>query len=128
VKTRFDTWIDVVTDPNTFVVNIGDLLMRWTNDRWVSNVHRVATPPGNAGATKRLSMAFFHHPNYDAWIHCVASPGQAISAGAVWRIPRSQVPTDAPHGNNHHDCLKSSLSDSDVSTGRFRIKLSFIAW
>jgi isopenicillin N synthase-like dioxygenase len=56
--------------------NIGDLLMRWTNDRWVSNVHRVATPPGNAGAAKRLSMAFFHHPTYDALIQCLAPSGQ----------------------------------------------------
>jgi isopenicillin N synthase-like dioxygenase len=77
VKTRGGAWIDVVTDPNSFVVNIGDLLMRWTNDRWVSNVHRVATPPGNAGGAKRLSMAFFYHPNYDALIECAAPSGQA---------------------------------------------------
>lgn len=77
VKTRSGTWLDVATEPGTFVVNIGDLLMRWTNDRWVSNVHRVATPPGNAGAAKRLSMAFFHHPNYDALIQCLAPTGQA---------------------------------------------------
>ena len=77
VKTRNGAWFDVTTEPNTFVVNIGDLLMRWTNDRWVSNAHRVATPPGNAGGTKRLSMAFFHHPNYDALIECVAPAGQA---------------------------------------------------
>jgi isopenicillin N synthase-like dioxygenase len=77
VKTRSGAWIDVATDPDTFVVNIGDLLMRWTNDRWVSNMHRVATPPGNAGGGRRLSMAFFHHPNYDALIQCVAPSGQA---------------------------------------------------
>jgi len=77
VKTRSGAWIDVATDPDTFVVNIGDLLMRWTNDRWISNIHRVATPPGNAGGAKRLSMAFFHHPNYDALIRCVAPPDQA---------------------------------------------------
>ena len=77
VKTRSGAWIDVATDPDTFVVNIGDLLMRWTNDRWVSNIHRVATPPGNAGVAKRLSMAFFHHPNYDVLIQCLAPSGQA---------------------------------------------------
>ena len=77
VKTRGGAWIDVVTDPNTFVVNIGDLLMRWTNDRWLWNVDRVATPPGNAGGAKRSSMAFFHHPNYDALIECAAPCCQA---------------------------------------------------
>ena len=100
VKTRAGTWIDVETDPDTFVVNIGDLLMRWTNDRWVSNVHRVATPPGNAAGAKRLSMAFFSHPNYDALIECVAPPGKAkYPPGAVGRIPRPQVPPDPPDGH-----------------------------
>jgi isopenicillin N synthase-like dioxygenase len=50
--------------------------MRWTNDRWVSNLHRVVTPPAGTGS-KRLSIAFFHHPNYDARIECIAPPGLA---------------------------------------------------
>ena len=71
-------WIDVETDPETFVVNIGDLLMRWTNDRWVSNSHRVVNPPASlAGRAKRLSIAFFQQPNYDALIECIAPPGKA---------------------------------------------------
>ena len=71
-------WIDVETDPATFVVNIGDLLMRWTNDRWVSNTHRVANPPASIAAqAKRLSIAFFQQPNYDALIECIAPPGKA---------------------------------------------------
>ncbi len=77
VQTRKGAWIDVETDPSNFVCNIGDLLMRWTNDRWVSNMHRVATPPGSAAGARRLSMAFFHHPNYDALIECIAPPGKA---------------------------------------------------
>lgn len=71
-------WIDVETDPETFVVNIGDLLMRWTNDRWVSNTHRVVNPPASiASRAKRLSIAFFQQPNYDALIECIAPPGKA---------------------------------------------------
>ncbi|MFI4988950.1 MAG: isopenicillin N synthase family dioxygenase, partial [Alphaproteobacteria bacterium] len=78
LETRTGAWLDVETDPETFVVNIGDLLMRWTNDRWVSNAHRVANPPASvAHGTSRLSIAFFHHPNYDAMIECVAPPGEA---------------------------------------------------
>jgi isopenicillin N synthase-like dioxygenase len=77
VKTRRGEWIDVETDPTNFVCNIGDLLMRWTNDRWVSNVHRVVTPPSSAAGAKRLSMAFFHHPNYDTLVECIAPPGKA---------------------------------------------------
>ena len=71
-------WIDVETHPDTFVINIGDLLMRWTNDRWVSNTHRVVNPPAAvASRAKRLSIAFFQQPNYDALIECVAPPGKA---------------------------------------------------
>ncbi len=78
VKTRGGQWLDIETDPRSFVVNIGDLLMRWTNDRWVSNTHRVINPPREvAGAARRLSIAFFHHPNYDAEIECIAPPGEA---------------------------------------------------
>lgn len=77
-QTRDGRWLDVETDPRSFVVNIGDLLMRWTNDRWVSNVHRVVNPPDReAGRSRRLSIAFFHHPNYDASIECIAPPGAA---------------------------------------------------
>jgi isopenicillin N synthase-like dioxygenase len=79
VKSRSGEWVDVETDPDTFVVNIGDLLMRWTNDRWVSNVHRVVNPPdtGPNYGSSRLSIAFFHHPNYDAVVNCIAPAGEA---------------------------------------------------
>lgn len=78
VRTRGGAWIDVATEPDTFVVNIGDLLMRWTNDRWVSNAHRVANPPDSLAArSKRLLIAFFHHPNYDAVVECIAPAGKA---------------------------------------------------
>ncbi len=77
VQTRAGAWLDVPTQPENFVINIGDLLMRWTNDRWVSNPHRVVNPPAEAARSRRLSIAFFHHPNYDALIECIAPPGEA---------------------------------------------------
>ena len=79
VLTRSGNWVDVPTDKYRFVCNIGDLLMRWTNDRWVSNSHRVLNPPREmAQASSRMSIAFFHHPNYDAKIECI--PGCAGDA------------------------------------------------
>ncbi len=78
VLTRDGAWIDVATEPATFVVNIGDLLMRWTNDRWLSTMHRVVNPPAADGPhSARLSIAFFNHPNYDVTIECVPSQGPA---------------------------------------------------
>jgi isopenicillin N synthase-like dioxygenase len=76
VRTRSGAWIHVPTRPDVFVVNIGDLLMRWTNDRWLSNLHRVVNPPASAAPGQaRLSIAFFNHPNYDAVIECLPSQG-----------------------------------------------------
>jgi isopenicillin N synthase-like dioxygenase len=78
VRARSGEWIDVRTEPSTLVVNIGDLLMRWTNDRWVSTLHRVVNPPSPGDAARaRLSVAFFSHPNYDVLIECLAPPGHA---------------------------------------------------
>lgn len=81
VRTRDGRWVDVATTPDRFVVNIGDLLMRWTNDRWLSNLHRVVNPPlTGAPARPRLSIAFFNHPNYDVLVECLASQGTARHA------------------------------------------------
>ena len=76
VRARDGRWVEVATTPMRFVVNIGDLLMRWTNDRWLSNLHRVVNPPAGDGRP-RLSIAFFNHPNYDVTIECLAPPGAA---------------------------------------------------
>jgi len=66
-------WVDVPILPDTFIVNIGDLLARWTNDEWVSTLHRVVNPPADAGAaSRRQSLVFFHNPNYDATIESLA--------------------------------------------------------
>ena len=53
-------WINVPQIPNAFVINLGDLMSRWTNDRWTSTPHRVVPPPRNIdGSTRRQSIAFF---------------------------------------------------------------------
>lgn len=73
-------WVDVPFVPNSFVVNLGDLMMQWTNDRWISTMHRVVNPPRQAAAdSHRQSLVFFHQPNYDAMITCLESclaPGE----------------------------------------------------
>jgi isopenicillin N synthase-like dioxygenase len=66
------TWIDARTAPYDFVINIGDLMMAWSNDTWLSNMHRVANPPPGTGAeARRLSFAYFCNPNDDLLIECL---------------------------------------------------------
>ena len=72
VRPRDGGWIDAPAIDDTFIVNIGDLLMRWTNDRWVSTPHRVAVPEADARSrSRRLSIGYFTRPNYDAPIACI---------------------------------------------------------
>lgn len=68
-------WISAPNLQNTYIINIGDLLARWTNDRWVSTMHRVVEPVGDTDspAPRRQSIAYFMNPNYDAKIEAIAT-------------------------------------------------------
>ncbi|WP_255025058.1 isopenicillin N synthase family oxygenase [Rhodococcus sp. GA1] len=52
----------------SIVINIGDLMQRWTNDQWNSTLHRVANPVEGDWDKARYSLAFFHQPHHDAVI------------------------------------------------------------
>jgi isopenicillin N synthase-like dioxygenase len=67
-------WHDVVPAPGALLVNLGDLLARWTNDRWISTMHRVLPPvDANGQVKRRRSAAYFHDGNADATITCLPS-------------------------------------------------------
>jgi isopenicillin N synthase-like dioxygenase len=59
---EFGVWTGVTPIPNTVVVNIADLFMRWSNDRMVSTLHRVVATPQSKGSS-RYSIAHFVNPN-----------------------------------------------------------------
>ena len=67
---RTQDWIEVIAPCDQFIINIGDLMMQWTNDRWRSTVHRVLVHPETRGQ-RRMSIPFFHNPNPDAIIACL---------------------------------------------------------
>jgi isopenicillin N synthase-like dioxygenase len=74
IRTADGSWRPVAAQPGCFVVNIGDLMAQWTNDRWVSTMHRVVNPPRDlAIGSRRQSLIFFHQPNYDAPVECLPS-------------------------------------------------------
>lgn len=85
IRTRGGDWIDARPPANSFVINIGDLMMYWTNDVWLSNVHRVANPPRDAfGSSRRQSIAFFGNPREDALVECIPT---CIPAGEKPKHP-----------------------------------------
>ena len=67
VQDRSGRWLDAPVMPGAFVCNIGDCLMRWSNDVYVSTPHKVVSPPG----VDRYSVAFFLDPNPDAVVECL---------------------------------------------------------
>lgn len=73
LQTRRGDWIDAPSIPDAFICNIGDCLMRWTNDVYVSTPHRVAVPK-----QERKSIAFFLDPNPDAVVAPVLGGEEAL--------------------------------------------------
>jgi isopenicillin N synthase-like dioxygenase len=80
VRRRDGTWIAAPPIPGAFVCNIGDCLMRWSNDTYVSTPHRVRNPPDR----DRYSVAFFLDPNPDLPLACL--PG-CCAAGEAAKYP-----------------------------------------
>jgi len=72
VRPRGGDWTAVPHVPGAFVVNIGDCLMRWSNDIYVSTPHRVRAP-----ARPRRSLAFFLDPNPESVIAALPGTGAA---------------------------------------------------
>lgn len=66
VQSPDGSWHDVMPPAGSLLVNLGDAMARWTNDRWRSTMHRVIPP-----ARRRQSIAFFHNANWDAVIECL---------------------------------------------------------
>lgn len=73
-------WRDVPPKEGAFVVNLGDMLQRWTNGRYRSTLHRVINPRG----AERYSCAFFFEPNFDT---VVAALPACVGEGEAPRWP-----------------------------------------
>ena len=80
VRTHAGQWIEAPVVRGAFIVNIGDCLMRWTNDVYVSTPHRVV----NRILKERYSIAFFYDPNPDAMVETIPS---CVREGEFTRYP-----------------------------------------
>ncbi len=107
--TRSSEWIDVPPRPGTIVVNLGDIMQVWTNDRYRAAVHRVV-PMHERG---RFSIPYFFNPARDA----VIAPLDQLADGAPRYRPfpwRDLMKGRA--GDNYRD-----LGTSDIQISRFRV-------
>lgn len=72
LKDRDGTWLDVDAEPDTLIVDAGDMLARAANDVIPSTTHQVINSP-EASHLPRYSMPFFMHPNPEAILSCIPS-------------------------------------------------------
>jgi isopenicillin N synthase-like dioxygenase len=87
ILNRQKKWTPVAQCKPEMIVNLGDLMERWTNGRWISTLHRVNLPDTNKNPNQsRMSLAFFHQPDWDARIECLpmcVSPGETAKYSVV---------------------------------------------
>jgi isopenicillin N synthase-like dioxygenase len=82
VHNRAGAWIEAPPLAGSFIVNIGDLMARWTNDVFVSTPHRVVNKSGRA----RYSIAYFFDPHIDTVIEAIPS---CVPPGTAPRYPQT---------------------------------------
>lgn len=73
VRPRGGDWIAAPPIPGTFVVNVADMLARWSNDRWISTPHRVK----NVSGYDRYSCPYFFDMDLDCTVACLAEAGDS---------------------------------------------------
>lgn len=74
VCTRDGDWIDAPVVPDAYTINIGDLMARWTGDRWTSTMHRVLPPSAEAPDEELISLIFFFEADLDQVIESFPPP------------------------------------------------------
>ena len=115
--TKDGEWLDVPAIPGALVVNIGDLMAEWTNDRWVSTLHRVVNPPRDA------------RPRHPPHLAGVLPPAQ-LRRDDRPACPRASQPGEEPR----HDAdllrrppLLEVREADDLRAGRQRVTTSDLA-
>ncbi|WP_406467177.1 isopenicillin N synthase family dioxygenase [Streptomyces sp. NBC_01594] len=72
-------WEDAPYDPEAFTINIGDLMARWTGDRWRSGRHRVLPPPSDAPAEELMSLVYFYECDPRTTVESVPAPSGRVT-------------------------------------------------
>lgn len=71
VMNRQGEYIQVPPIPDTMIINIGDLMQRWTADKLLASKHKVGMPTGSQKNQGRQSIAFFLQPDDETIVKCL---------------------------------------------------------
>jgi isopenicillin N synthase-like dioxygenase len=104
LRTRDGRWIDAPALDGHFLVNGGDMLRRWTNDRFLATPHRVS----NRSGTERYAIPFFVDCNIDWPMECLPT---CTSTERPAKYPRF---TYAEYMSTYHDASHARNSADGV--------------
>ena len=102
-------WIDIPPEKDTIVVNLGDAMQVWTNDKYVAALHRVTT----RASSERYSTPYFYNPSNDA----VIQPLQALSKSH----PKFSSFTWKEYIQGRVNDNYSDIGEEDIQIDRFRL-------
>ncbi len=101
-------WQPARPAPGALVVNLGDMMARWTNGRWTSTLHRVANPRDlDSARSRRQTIGYFMHPDYDAPIAAIPSC-----------VPRGEAPRFPTISAGEHIAMKIAASHDGAAVAR----------
>jgi isopenicillin N synthase-like dioxygenase len=103
VRDHSGEWRPVAPLADSYVINLGDLMNRWTNDRWRATLHRVVNPPRAQADRGRISIPYFQMPNWDARIECAPT---CLPADGV---PNYPAVVAGPHAEQRRSGRRSEL-------------------
>ncbi len=101
------SWIDVKPTAGAFVVNLGNVMMRWSNDTYMSNLHRVINKSGR----ERYSIPFFYSGNPDFVIGCLPGCESADDQGSNY----SPVKVEDWILGRHSNTFKEAKGSEELS-------------
>ena len=106
-------WVDAPAVPDAFVVNGGDILHRWTNERFLSTPHRVINRTGG----DRYAIPFFCDPNHDTVIECLPTCHSTAHPPKYPPIKFGDYAIWFARKNYEHMAQQPALSDAEVAAG-----------
>ena len=104
-------WFAPPVIPGTFLINLGNIMRRWSNDRFLSTPHGVLNDSG----TDRYSIAYFHSPNVDSVIECLPSCVSADNPARYQPAVYRDLVLDFYRANYFHQ--KGHRSDAAAMVG-----------
>ena len=104
-------WVDAPVVADAFVVNGGDILHRWTNERFLSTPHRVINRTGG----DRYAIPFFCDPNHDTVIECLQSCRSAAHPSKYPPITFGDYAIWFARKSYEHMAQQPALADAEIA-------------